>query len=606
MNHAEGPPNQPSKVETIKAASGGLRGTIAATLSDQAVSGFTEDDKQLLKFHGIYQQDDRDSRRIGSEKAYTMMIRLNIPGGRLDAGQYLALDALADTYANGTLRITTRQSIQYHGVLKGDLKATLAEINHALLSTLAACGDVQRNVMASPAPYADEVHRTVQQVAAELTTALAPATGAYHEIWLDGERVLEGGEEEPFYGRQYLPRKFKTGIAIDTDNSIDLYTYDCGLIAITDHGRVRGFNLVAGGGLGMTHNKPDTFARMASVLGFLPPDRAVDAVRAVAAVYRDLGDRSDRRHARLKYLVEERGVERFVEEIHARLSWRLAPPAPMPEPRQLDHVGLFEQGDGKWFLGVFVQNGRIADHGETRYRSAFRRIAREVRPGIRLTPMQSILFTDLAAEQVAEVRAILAEHGVPEADAISSVRRHSMACPALPTCGLALTDAERQFPAVLAALEEEFELLGIGDAELTVRMTGCPNGCARPYNADIGFVGRKPGIYHIFVGGGLGGDRLADLFAADVPVAGFVPSLRPLLVRFANERGKGEGIGAFYRRITGRTERRVLLTGKETPTAPLVTLTVSGVPSDGTPAPTPSPRSTRRDPRTQSQEESAT
>jgi len=378
------------------------------------------------------------------------------------------------------------------------------------------------------------------------------------------------------------------------------------LIAITDHGRVRGFNLVAGGGLGMTHNKPDTFARMASVLGFLPPDRAVDAVRAVAAVYRDLGDRSDRRHARLKYLVEERGVERFVEEIHARLSWRLAPPAPMPEPRQLDHVGLFEQGDGKWFLGVFVQNGRIADHGGTRYRSAFRRIAREVRPGIRLTPMQSILFTDLAAEQVAEVRAILAEHGVPEADAISSVRRHSMACPALPTCGLALTDAERQFPAVLAALEEEFELLGIGDAELTVRMTGCPNGCARPYNADIGFVGRKPGIYHIFVGGGLGGDRLADLFAADVPVAGFVPSLRPLLVRFANERGKGEGIGAFYRRITGRTERRVLLTGKETPTAPLVTLTVSGVPSDGTPAPTPSPRSTQRDPRTQSQEESAT
>lgn len=604
MSQTEEPTNLPSKVEAIKAASSGLRGTIASALSDQAAASFTEDDKQLLKFHGIYQQDDRDSRRVGSDKAYSMMIRLNIPGGRLEAWQYLALDALADTYANGTLRITTRQSIQYHGVLKGDLKATLAEINRALLSTLAACGDVQRNVMASPAPYADDVHRTVQRVAAELTAALAPATGAYHEIWLDGERVLESGEEEPFYGRQYLPRKFKTGIAIDTDNSIDLYTYDCGLIAITDRGRVRGFNLVAGGGLGMTHNKPDTFARMASVLGFLPPERAVDAVRAVAAAYRDLGNRSDRRHARLKYLVEELGIDRFIEEIHARLAWRLAPPAPMPEPRQLDHVGIFEQGDGKWFLGVFVQNGRIADRGETRYRSAFRRIAREIAPGIRLTPMQSILFTDLAAEQVAEVRAILAEHGVPEADAISSVRRHSMACPALPTCGLALTDAERQFPDVLAALEEEFELLGIGESELTVRMTGCPNGCARPYNADIGFVGRKPGIYHIFVGGGLGGDRLADLFAADVPVAGFVPSLRPLLVRFANERIEGESVGAFYRRITGRTERRVLLTGKETPTAPLVALTVSGVPSDRTTTPT--PRSPRRDPRAQSQEESET
>jgi sulfite reductase beta subunit-like hemoprotein len=583
MTQSEDAGNQPSKVEAIKAASAGLRGTIAAALGDEATGCFTEDDKQLLKFHGIYQQDDRDNRRVGSEKSYSMMIRLNIPGGKLTASQYLALDRLADTYANGTLRITTRQSIQYHGVLKGDLKETLAEINRVLLSTLAACGDVQRNVMASPAPYADEVHRTVQRVAAELTAALAPATGAYHEIWLDGERVLESGEEEPFYGRQYLPRKFKTGIAIDTDNSIDLYTYDCGLIAITDRGRVLGFNLVAGGGLGMTHNKADTFARMASVLGFVPPEHAVDAVRAVAAAYRDLGNRSDRRHARLKYLIEELGVERFIEEVHARTSWRLAPPAPMPEPRQHDHVGLFEQGDGKWFLGVFVQNGRIADRGETRYRSAFRRIAEKIDPGIRLTPMQSILFTDLTWDQVDLLRTILAEHGVPEASALSSVRRHSMACPALPTCGLALTDAERQFPDVLLALEQEFERLGIGDAELTVRMTGCPNGCARPYNADIGFVGRKPGVYHIFVGGGLGGDRLADLFAADVPVAGFVPSLQPLLNRFATERLPREGIGAFYRRITGRTERRVLLTGKETPTAPLVALTVRGAAVDREP-----------------------
>lgn len=568
---------EPSKVEVAKATSQSLRGSIADTLADPAAACFAEDDKQLLKFHGVYQQDDRETRHSGGGKSYSMMIRLCIPGGALTSEQYLTLDELADKYANGTLRFTTRQSIQYHGVLKSNLKATIAEIHNALLSTLAACGDVQRNVMASPAPFADEIHREVQRMAAKLAKELAPATGAYHEIWLDGEPVVSTGEEEPFYGRQYLPRKFKTGIAIDTDNSIDIYAYDCGLVAITENGRIRGYNVVAGGGLGMTHNKADTFARIASVLGFVKPEHGIEAVRTVAAIFRDNGNRSDRRHARLKYLIEEWGLERFVEEFHARVPWRLAPAAATPEPTQLDHVGVFDQGDGKWFFGVFVQNGRVMDRADgVRYRSAFQRIAREVRPGIRLTPMQSILFTDLTLEQVDATRRILAAHGVPEIDAISNVRRWSMACPALPTCGLALTDAERQLPDTLDELEREFETLGIDDSALTIRMTGCPNGCARPYNADIGFVGRKPGVYHIFVGGGLAGDRLADLFAADVPVEGFVETLRPLLKRFARERNGTENLGPFYRRITGRTERRSLLTGKEAPTASLVTLTVSG------------------------------
>ncbi len=571
-------PNTPdiSKVEVAKAASNALRGSIASTLADQTTASFEEDDKQLLKFHGVYQQDDREKRHSSDGKSYSMMIRLNIPGGALTSTQYLALDDLADRYANGTLRITARQSIQYHGVLKDNLKQTIAEIHRALLSTLAACGDVQRNVMASPAPFADEVHREVQQVAAQLSQRLAPATGAYHEIWLDGEPVSTSGDEEPFYGRQYLPRKFKTGVAIDTDNSIDIYSYDCGLIAITNAGRVVGYNLVAGGGLGMTHNKPDTFARMATVLGFVPSEVAVDAVQSVAAVFRDHGDRSDRRHARLKYLIESWGLDRFIAEFHARVPWRLQPPHDMPEPRQLDHIGLFDQGDGRQFFGVFVENGRIIDRDDVKYRSAFRQIVREVAPGIRLTPMQSILFTDLTPDNVATIRSILREHNVAELDDLSHVRRFSMACPALPTCGLALTDAERQLPKVLDELEVEFERLGIDDTELTIRMTGCPNGCARPYNADIGFVGRKPGFYHVFVGGGLGGNELADLFAPDVSITGIVTTLRPLLARFASERRPLEGLGAFYRRIVGRTHQRVLLTGKEVPTSPLVSVTISG------------------------------
>lgn len=571
---------EPSKVEIAKAHGRALRGTIAETLADPAAAAFEEDDKQLLKFHGVYQQDDREKRHAAGStgKAYSMMIRLTIPGGALTSEQYLALDELADKYANGTLRITTRQSIQYHGVLKDNLKSTIAEINRTLLSTLAACGDVQRNVMASPAPFADEIHASVQDVAKRLAKELAPATGAYHEIWLDGEPAVEGGEEkaeEPFYGRQYLPRKFKTGVAIDFDNSIDIYTYDCGLIAVTREGRVTGYNLVAGGGLGMTHNKPDTFARMASVLGFVEPEHAVEAVKTVAAVFRDLGERSDRRHARLKYLLESWGIERFLGEFHTYVAWRLKPAAPMPEPRQLDHLGRHAQGDGRWFHGVFVANGRVADREDARYRSAFRRIAREVGPGIRLTPMQSILFTNLTEEQAERVGSILREHGVAGVEELSHVRRWSMACPALPTCGLALTDAERQLPSVIDELEAEFETLGIDDVPLTIRMTGCPNGCARPYNADIGLVGRRPGVYHVFVGGGLGGDRLADLFAADVPAGKFLETLRPLLKRFASERLEGEGLSSYYRRATGRTERRVLLTGKETPTSPLIALTVS-------------------------------
>ncbi len=568
-----------SKIEAIKLSSSGLRGSIANTLASDATH-FDETETQLLKFHGIYQQDDRDlrvaNRKAGLEKAWSLMVRLNIPGGALTAAQWLDLDQLADTHANGTLRITTRQSIQFHVVAKRNLPGLIREINNALLTTLAACGDVQRNVMACPAPIDDEPHNAVRALVAEITRALLPRTGAYHEIWLDGERILTSRDEsEDFYGEAYLPRKFKTGVALDTDNCVDIYSYDCGLVGLTEDSRLIGFNLLAGGGFGMTHRKPDTIARLASSIGFVPRERAVDAVRAVAAIFQDHGNREDRRHARLKYLLESWGVERFRAAVNDRLDGALEPSRPMRAPRQRDHLGPHEQGDDRHFFGVFVQNGRVRDTEESRQRTAFRQIAAELSPSVHLTPMQSILFGNLTSEQIDRLVEILREHHVPTEDRLTNARRYSMACPALPTCGLALAESERVAPAVFDAIADELSRLGLGDLDLNIRMTGCPNGCARPYNADIGLVGRKPGVYHVYVGGGLAGDRLADLYAADVAIDTVVETLRPLLERFRNERRKGEALGEFYQRLLHRKGPRTLLTGDESPTRDLIQVTTS-------------------------------
>jgi sulfite reductase beta subunit-like hemoprotein len=564
----------PSAVERIKLGSDWLRGGLREA-AVSSTSNFEESDVQLLKFHGVYQQDDRDQRVKRGEprgKAWQMMIRLTIPGGVLTADQYLALDTFADRFGNGTLRLTTRQSIQYHGVLKGKLKPLIAEVNAALVTTIAACGDVSRNVMASPAPIADEPHRAVQQLARDVALTLRPRTGAYFEIWLDGERVGDSRDDEPVYGASYLPRKFKVGVAIDTDNSIDVHSYDCGLIAVTEQGSVRGYNLLVGGGFGMTHNKPNTYARIASTIAFVAPEHAVAAVRAVCELYRDEGDRSNRKHGRIKYLVEEWGVERFTSALQSRVDFTLDPPVALPESIPNDFLGAHEQGEGQVFYGLFVQSGRIVDVAAERTRSAIREIVETLRPGVRLTPAQSILFTDLDPSAVPVIERILATHGVRAVDALSNAVRYSMACPAMPTCGLALAESERVLPSLLGKLEQELHQLDLGGVPLTVRMTGCPNGCARPYNADIGLVGRRPGVYHVFVGGTIRGDRLGDLFAADVRIDNIPDTLRPLLERFAQDRRGDEGLGDFYQRTVGRTEPRRLLTGQETPTAPLLQL----------------------------------
>ena len=561
---------EPSKVEIAKQKSELLRGTIHETLNNPDVESFSEDDQQLLKFHGSYQQDDRDLRKPrraeGLGKAYSYMIRVCLPAGQITNSQYIDLDRIANEFANGSIRLTTRQAIQYHGVIKGELRETMRQINEVLVTTLAACGDVCRNVMATSAPLKDPIHNTIRQTAHDVAADLRPATQAYHEIWIDGERQVSTQEDEPFYGDTYLPRKYKVGVTVQGDNQIDIYSYDSGLIGVVENDELVGWNVVAGGGLGMSHGRPNTFAQIADQIGFVAVENGVEAIRVIASIYRDFGNRCDRKQARLKYLIDTMGIEPFRNEFINRCGFDVHPWREIPEVTNQDWLGKHSQGDGKWFYGVFVENGRIKDDGDLKIRSAFLKIIKQIGCSATVTPQQSILFNDLTEQQIVELESILREHKVPLLDQISNARRYSMACPAMPTCGLAVAESERFAPALITDLENTLASLGLDDAQLTIRMTGCPNGCARPYTADIAFVGRRPEVYHIFVGGRLAGDRMADLYAGDVKVEEIIPTLMPLLTKYSEERLPQEGLGDFYQRLLERTSSRRRLTGKETPT----------------------------------------
>ena len=556
-----------SKNEKIKRAGRALRGTIDEALTD-GTSKFGGDDQQLLKFHGIYQQDDRDARRArtGEEKTYSFMIRVVIPAGSVTAEQYLALDALADTCANGTLRITTRQGIQYHGVLKGDMRPTIAAINAALLTTLAACGDVERNVMGCPAPAADGPQRAVTALANQIQVRLRPTTAAYHEIWIDGSKVASSEPVDPLYGETYLPRKFKTGIALTTDNCIDVYAQDAGLIGIVDGDTVDRWVVTVGGGLGMTHGKGDTIARLADPVGVVDTANAVESIATIVEIFRDHGNRADRRHARIKYLVEEWGIEKFRDEFRRRASFTVDEAPEMTPIPFHDHLETVRQPDGRWTHGVFVLSGRVSDTDLLKSKTALQQIAREIAPRFVFTAQQSVLLADLDDAGLARAKAILAGHGVGTVESLSGARRYAMACPALPTCGLALAESERVIPGMLDSLDASLETLRIRDAAFTIRMTGCPNGCARPYTADLAFVGRSADLYHVYVGGRLEGDRVADLYAADVPAAELLTRVTPLLERWAAERTSAEGLGDFYHRATNSPGLRRRVTGRELPT----------------------------------------
>jgi sulfite reductase (ferredoxin) len=544
---------KPSKVEHVKRASSQLRGTIRQEL-DRLSTHFSEEDYQLLKFHGTYQQHDRDTatrrKQQGLEKEHQFMVRVRIPGGRLTAAQYLDLDDLAGKYANGTLRITTRQGIQLHGVLKGKLERTIAEINATLLTTLGACGDVVRNLMAPPAPILDGVHQRLAADARRLSERLLPRTRAYHEIWLDGERMpADAAEEEPLYGDTYLPRKFKIALCTPDDNSVDVLANDVGIIALFDGDELVGYNLALGGGLGMTHNKPETYPRLATLTAFVEPDDLIRAVEAVIKLQRDHGDRSDRKRARLKYLIDDKGLDWIKCAFEGYFGGPLAEPRAMPPLGVVDHMGWHDQGDGRWYLGIPVESGRIRDGDEQHLRSGLREVLGKFGCNPILMPSQDILLSEIAPEMRASIERELRDHGITLASDITPVRRWALACPALPTCGLALTEAERVQQPLVADIEAVLERYGLAGERLSIRMTGCPNGCARPYTGDIGIVGRMPGYYALYVGGDFEGARLSRRLLDKVALADIPDTLEPLFADFARHRNIGEGFGDFCHRV---------------------------------------------------------
>jgi sulfite reductase (ferredoxin) len=542
-----------SKNESIKAKSNHLRGHIRDELIEDSPA-FGEESEQLLKFHGVYQQDDRDRRKEarakGLDKHHQLMIRTRIPGGVVSADAYLAHDAISRRWANGTLRVTTRQDFQLHGVLKGDLKQSIATINKALLTTLGGCGDVERNIMCCPEPKADRFHEQVDRAVAAIVSALTPRTHAYHEIWLDGEEVESSEPEvEPLYGEQYLPRKFKSTVALEGDNCVDVYAHDLALVAMRGAGdSVRGFNVLVGGGLGRTHNKPETFVAVAQPLGFIQPDQVVEVSRAVVEVQRDYGNRTNRRHARLKYTIADRGLDWFRAEVQKRVTFELQPPESLHWEPVDDHLGWHQQGDGRLYLGLFIENGRIADVGDVQSRTGLRRIVEEIRPQVRLTPQQNVILAGIEPSHRSRVEQLLAEHGIVPVEAVPRALRHSMACPAIPTCGLAVAEAERALPALIRQLASMLEELGLADERISFRMSGCPNGCSRPYLGDVGFVGTTLGKYDVMLAGDFEGTRLNRLFAPNIPIGEIPALLRPIFIGFRELRQPGEGFGDWVDR----------------------------------------------------------
>jgi len=544
-----------SRNEGIKAASRGLRGGIAEGLRDVITGQLDEDDTQLTKFHGIYQQDDRDVRaergRKKMEKAFSFMARVRVPGGQMTPAQWLALDDIAEERTSGSLRVTTRQAIQFHGIIKSNLQPAIASINKALMDTLAACGDVNRNVMCAVNPYESTVHAQALKLAQDMSDHLSPRTTAYHEIWIDGEKVVDasrdaGEDEEPIYGKTYLPRKFKATVAVPPQNDVDVYAHDLSFVARLEDGRIIGWDVLVGGGMGMTHGETDTFPRTADVLGFCTPEQAIDVAEKVVIVQRDFGDRSVRKHARLKYTIERGGIDWFRAEVEKRLGYTLGPVHTPVFAARGDRYGWVQGDDGNWHVTLFLESGRVKDWPEKKLQTGMREIARmlEGRAVIILTPNQNLTIANIAPAQKAAVEALLTEHRM-DITADTGLRRNSMACVALPTCGLALAESERYMPHLLSELEAQLAQAGLDQDDIVIRMTGCPNGCARPYLAEIAFVGRGPGTYNLYLGGNFSGERLNKLYAQDVGEAAILDTLGPLFIQYAKERTEGERFGDF-------------------------------------------------------------
>jgi sulfite reductase (NADPH) hemoprotein beta-component len=557
--------NPPSAVEGIKKISRGLRGTLVESLHDPLTGAIRESDTQLIKFHGSYMQDDRDLRaereQSKLEPAYSFMIRTRTPGGIVTPKQWLALTDIARTYANHTLRLTTRQAFQFHGVIKKDLKKTMQAMNAVLIDSIAACGDVNRNVMAAANPVESVLHEQVYDWAKKISEHLLPKTRAYHEIWLDGEKLAGEAEHEPILGQLYLPRKFKTGIVVPPRNDVDIYSQDLGFIAILDEedleiGTLQGFNLSVGGGLGATHGEPQTFPRVADVIGFVSLDRVLKVAETVVMIQRDFGDRTDRKHARLKYTIADRGIEWFKAELNKRLGYELPPPRPFHFNTQGDAFGWLRGHDGRWHLTLRIESGRIADKPGALQLTGLEKIAAFHQGDFRLTANQNLIIANVPQADCMKIDQIVADHGLGRALFTTPLRRDALACVSLPTCGLAMAEAERYLPDFTEKVAELLAKQNLSNIPLSLRITGCPNGCARPYLAEIALIGRAPGRYTLRLGADGIGSRLNVIYKDNIDEPTILAELDKLFARYRAEREKDERFGDFLWRVNVLTAEK--------------------------------------------------
>lgn len=540
--------------ETLKRDSDYLRGTINVGLLDRITGALPGDDIRLMKIHGMYQQDDRDvreeRRRQKLEPAYQFMIRVRLPGTSCTPEQWIKLDALARAHGGKTIRLTTRQTFQFHWVLKEDVRPAIQALHDALLDTIAACGDVNRNVMSTSDSTHSALQAEVAAISGKVSDRFIPKTRAYHEIWYGEERVAASEPVEPFYGPTYLPRKFKIGFVIPPSNDVDIYTQDLGFIAIAGRdGALEGFNVTIGGGMGRSENGPTTFPRLADVIGFIPRDRVHDATEAVMSVQRDYGNRLERHHARFKYTVHDKGVEWVKREIEARLGEPLGQTRPVHFTSNGDRFGWNQTDSGRFDCTLFIPSGRIINTSEQAWMDGLRKIAEVHRGTFRMTPNQNLIVADVAFADRAEIERLLAEHGLAASEARSAIRLNSIACVALPTCGLAMAEAERYMPDILTRIEAILGEHGLIDEPITFRISGCPNGCSRPYVAEIALSGRAPGKYNLYLGGGFHGERLNRMVRENIGEEAILELLRQLFARFARERNAGERLGDFVTRV---------------------------------------------------------
>ncbi|WP_066304642.1 assimilatory sulfite reductase (NADPH) hemoprotein subunit [Bacillus sp. FJAT-29814] len=550
------PGGPPSDVEDIKVNSDYLRGTLKEVMEDRLSAGIPDDDNRLMKHHGSYLQDDRDLRNERQkqklEPAYQFMLRVRAPGGLVTPEQWLVLDRLADKNANGTIKLTTRQSFQFHGILKWNMKETIQEVHHTLLTTLAACGDVNRNVMCNPNPDQSEIHGEVYEWAKLLSDYLLPRTRAYHEIWLDEEKVAgtpEVEEVEPLYGPTYLPRKFKIGIAVPPSNDIDVFSQDLGFIAIVEDGKLIGFNVAIGGGMGSTHGEKATYPQVAKIIGFCTPDQMVEVAEKTISIQRDYGNRSVRKNARFKYTVDRIGLHAVKAELENRLGWGLAEAKPYHFDHNGDRYGWVKGIGGKWHFTLFVENGRVKDFDGYQLKTGLREIAKIHTGDFRLTPNQNLVIANVSGQKKKKMNELMDQYSLTDGKHHSAIRRNSMACVALPTCGLAFAESERYLPGLIDKIEEIVDEHGLRDEEITIRMTGCPNGCARPALAEIALIGKAVGRYNLYLGAAFDGSRLNKMYRENIGEAEILSELSMLLGRYAKEREAGEHFGDFVIRV---------------------------------------------------------